>query len=117
MDAPSDIRLLITEPFRSALATLLTAFDYAADSGADRWQFAIELPDLLARGAALPDLRWLLLRGFAEHAKETTTPGDPAAQLPPPSPNLLPPRHLPHSNPRRCRRPPPRSLSLSRDLH
>jgi hypothetical protein len=91
MDAPSDLRLLLPDPFRSALAILLTAFDYAADSGADRWQFAIELPDLLAGGAALPDLRWLLLRGFAEHAKETTTPGDPARSFRPLAPTSFPP--------------------------
>ena len=83
MDDPSDLRLLLSDQFRSALAILLAAFDYAQDSRADRWQFAVELPDLLARGATLPDLRWLLLRDFAEHAKETTTPGDPSRSFRP----------------------------------
>jgi hypothetical protein len=91
MDAPSDLRLLLSEQFHSALAILLTAFDYAQDSGADRWQFALELPDLLARGAALPDLRWLLLRNFAEHAKETTTPGDRSRSFRPLAPTSFPP--------------------------
>jgi hypothetical protein len=91
MDADTNIALLLSDQFRSALAILLTAFDYAADSGADRWQFAVELPDLLARGAALPDLRWLLLRGFAEHAKETTTAGDPARSFRPLAPTSFPP--------------------------
>ena len=55
---------------------LLTAFDYTADSRADPWQLAIELPELVSNGATLNDIRWLILRKFAEHAKETTIPGD-----------------------------------------
>jgi hypothetical protein len=100
---------LITDRLQPALAALLTAFDYAADSGADRWEFAVEITELLrepsgtvpfcgasgakgdcpllrgrfsdqrpALGATIADLRWLIRRGLAEHAKETTTPGDPA---------------------------------------
>jgi hypothetical protein len=91
MDAPTNIALLLSEQFRSALAILLTAFDYAEDSGVDRWQFAVEIPDLLARGAALPDLRWLLLRGYAEHTKETTTPGDPSRSFRPLAATSFPP--------------------------
>ncbi len=77
MEATDQISLPLSEPFRSALSVLLAAFDYAADSRADRWQFAIDLSDLFARGATLSDIRWLIHRGLAEHAKETTTPGDP----------------------------------------
>jgi len=67
---------VIGERFRPALDTLVTAFEYAADSQMDRWQFAIDLSELKASGATLADLRWLILRGFAEHARETTIPGD-----------------------------------------
>jgi hypothetical protein len=73
----SSLAELITERLQPALSALLTAFDYAADSGADRWEFAVEMTELLTAGATLADLRWLILRSFAEHAKETTAPGDP----------------------------------------
>jgi hypothetical protein len=72
----ADLRIFIPDRFRSALVALLTAFDYAADSRADPWQLAIELPELVSNGATLNDIRWLILRKFAEHAKETTIPGD-----------------------------------------
>jgi hypothetical protein len=82
---------LITDRLQPALAALLTAFDYAADSGADRWEFAVEMTELIAIGAKLPDLRWLIRRGLAEHAKETTIPGDPARTFRPLAPTSFPP--------------------------
>ena len=72
------------------LAALLTAFDYAADSGLDRWEFAVEMSELLAAGAKLADLRWLIRRSLAEHAKETTVPGDPARTFRPLAPTSFP---------------------------
>jgi hypothetical protein len=87
----SSLADLITERLQPALAALLTAFDYAADSGADRWEFAVEMTELLASGAALADLRWLILRNFAEHSKETTTPGDPDRSFRPLAPTAFPP--------------------------
>jgi hypothetical protein len=66
----------VPDRFRAGLAILLTAFDYAQDSQTDAWQFAVELPELFSTGATLADIRWLVLRGFAEHGKETTLPGD-----------------------------------------
>ncbi len=71
-----DPSTLIDQGFRSALALLLKASQYALDSRADRWQFAVEMSELTSRGATLTDLRWLILRGFGEHGKETTVPGD-----------------------------------------
>jgi hypothetical protein len=73
MDPSSTI---IPERFRPALELLVTAYNYAEDSRADRWQFAIGLTELQTHGATLADIRWLILRGFAEHARETTNPGD-----------------------------------------
>jgi hypothetical protein len=66
----------LPDRFRSALALLLSAFDYALDCHADPWQFAVEFPDLVSLGATIADLRWLILRGYAAHARETTIPGD-----------------------------------------
>jgi hypothetical protein len=67
---------ILAERFRPAIDLLLTAYHYAEDSLADSWQFAIGLNELQASGATLADVRWLILRGFAEHARETTIPGD-----------------------------------------
>ncbi|MGH7139054.1 MAG: hypothetical protein ACREHD_25185 [Pirellulales bacterium] len=72
----ADDRTILAQRIQSGAATLLAAFDYAQDCALDRWQFAVALPEILAEGATLVDLRWLILRGFAEHAIETTIPGD-----------------------------------------
>jgi hypothetical protein len=62
--------------FRETLYILLKAFEYATDCQTDTWQFATDLSAAVSNGASLDDLRWLVLRGFGEHAKETTVPGD-----------------------------------------
>jgi hypothetical protein len=72
----ADVAAIIPERCRPALADLLTAYDYAMDGQVDRWQFAIELTGLLASGATLADVRWLIARRLAEHGKEITIPGD-----------------------------------------
>lgn len=72
----SDPPVFIAERFRQGLIALLTAFDYASDSSVAPWQFAVALTDLMAEGATLVDIRWLILRDFAEHGKEITVPGD-----------------------------------------
>jgi hypothetical protein len=70
--------LIVTIPdhFKPALAILLNSFNYSRSTNADRWQLAVEVRELISYGATLTDIRWLLLRGFAEHAKETTVPSD-----------------------------------------
>jgi hypothetical protein len=70
------LQTIVAERFRPALDALVTAFNYAEDSQTDRWQFAIGIAELQASGATLADLRWLILRRFAEHGLETTIPGD-----------------------------------------
>ncbi|QDT02397.1 hypothetical protein K227x_07730 [Rubripirellula lacrimiformis] len=54
---------------------LLRAFDYAADAEVDRWQMAVELPTLIARGLTIVDIRWMLARRFVEHNREITPSG------------------------------------------
>jgi hypothetical protein len=80
----------VAERLGASLNTLFAAFDYALDSRLDRWQFAVTLADLLSQGATLLDVQWLVLRGFAEHAKETTVPGDANRSF-----RRLPPTSLP----------------------
>jgi hypothetical protein len=86
----ADQLIPIPDRFRSALVALLHAFDYASDGTVDRWQLAIELTELLSTGATLSDIRWLILRGFAEHAKEITIPGDAERSFRPLTPTCIP---------------------------
>ena len=55
-----------------AYILLLRAFFQASDAGIDRWQFAIDSHALRARGMHDVDLCWLLNKGFADQAIETT---------------------------------------------
>lgn len=52
------------------LLLLLQAHDYAADTGRDRWEFAVELDDLRRQGFTNGDSRWLVCKGWAELARE-----------------------------------------------
>ena len=51
---------------------MLEARHYANDVEVDPWQFALDLPDLLSEGLCKNQLRWLVCRGFVEHAREIT---------------------------------------------
>jgi len=66
------VRLEVVRAFH----LLLSAFNYASDAQLDRWQMAVELAELQRRGVALSDVRWLLAKGFADHRREITVPGD-----------------------------------------
>lgn len=81
VDEPShhDARRTATTPAERALEGLrhlLQSHHYAEDVGADRWEFALDLAELKAIGLTSSDLRWLVLKGYAQHARETTLPGD-----------------------------------------
>ncbi len=49
---------------------LLEAFDYAEDADGDRWEFAVPRRQLLELGMSDNDLRWLVRKGYVEHACE-----------------------------------------------
>lgn len=81
VDEPShsDARRTATTPADRAcegLRHLLQSQLYAEDVGADCWEFALDLAELKAVGLTSSDLRWLVLKGYAQHACETTLPGD-----------------------------------------
>ena len=59
-----------------AIAELAEAHDYARDALRDPWQFAVEISRLAGLGLTHSDLRWLLEKGYAVHAREVTQPGD-----------------------------------------
>ncbi len=76
-----------SEPIQLALDLLSRAADYAHDAGLDPWEFAVEIEELRALGVTINDLRWLLARGYATHAIETTLPDSPSRTFRPPPRN------------------------------
>jgi hypothetical protein len=60
---------------RPGLCLLLDGHFYAQELGRDRWEFAVEIEVLHAAGLNNNDLRWLVGKGYVEHALETTVPG------------------------------------------
>lgn len=66
----------IIERLLPGLDRLLRAYEYAADVQCGVWEFAVELRELLSDELTRSDLRWLLQKGYAEHAREVTLPGD-----------------------------------------
>jgi hypothetical protein len=63
----------LTPAIYSALALLLDASSCAVDVGADVWQFSVEINALLRAGLTTSACRWLIAKGLAKHACETTT--------------------------------------------
>ena len=59
-----------------AFALLLRAFEYAEDANCDLWEFAVEIGSLRKLGLSEIDFRWLVRKGYIEHAREMTLPGD-----------------------------------------
>ena len=64
-----------------ALAQLATAYMYSRATGVDPWQFAVEMDRLMAAGMTTSQLRWLVLMGYVEHAREVTGPHDSCTDL------------------------------------
>ncbi len=62
----------------SALGWLKQGYDYARELGQDDWSFAVEIHLLRSERLTDNDLRWLVCRGFVEHAGEVTALGDDA---------------------------------------
>lgn len=59
----------ITHPaVQKALGVLLEGREYAQDLRTSPWEFAVEIAALLAEGCTPNTLRWLVRRGYVEHA-------------------------------------------------
>lgn len=65
------------EIFRVGLSLLWQADTYAHAAGAELWDFALEIGELYETGLTISDLRWLMVKGFARLAQETSAYGDP----------------------------------------
>jgi hypothetical protein len=62
----------------AALGYLVEAYQYAKELHRSPWDFAVEIADLLAAGSTVNGLRWLVCKGYVEHARETTAYVDAA---------------------------------------
>lgn len=70
-------------PFRihRVLVVFMEASNYARDLGCDIWEFAVEMACLRQHRLTNNDIRWLLAKGYVEHAREITEPGDVKRQF------------------------------------
>lgn len=59
---------------QEALFQLHTAMILARDANCDAWEFAMEIDSLRRLNATCTQLRWLVCKGYIEHARETTKP-------------------------------------------
>ncbi len=61
---------------RVGLRLLQQAYDYSRDLQRVVWDFAVEIDVLRRAGLNNNDLRWLHYKGYIEHGREITEPGD-----------------------------------------
>jgi hypothetical protein len=60
---------------QAALHLLLEAYEYAHELSRNVWDFAVEIGGLRQEGITVSGFRWLVCKGFVEHAREITPPG------------------------------------------
>jgi hypothetical protein len=66
----SDLEGVWPADLTAGLSLLLQAYEYALQVESDPWQFAVEITCLRSVGLTHSALRWLLGKGYAEHAVE-----------------------------------------------
>lgn len=66
-----------------AFLALLEAYDCAEDTGCDRWEFAIAIRRFRELGLSETDLRWLVRKGYVDHAKDITRLEDDGREFQP----------------------------------
>ena len=75
---PDEKAIPLGPKFVPALEQLAVARDYACDVNRDIWEFAVEIGSLMELGLSTSDLRWLVSKGYVEHAGEVTRRHDTA---------------------------------------
>lgn len=73
----------ICSKLKVAFLTLLEALEYAEDTSSDLWDFAVSIQEFQELGLSDQDLRWLVRKGYVEHAREVTKPGDEGRRFQP----------------------------------
>lgn len=56
------------------LGLIYQAYQYALDASQDPWAFAVEISELRSLGMTNADFRWLICKGYLEHAREVQSP-------------------------------------------
>lgn len=64
----------VCEPLNIALKMLFRAYQYANDTRVNPWQFAVEIEEFHRMGVTRSELRWLISKGLAVHAREFSDP-------------------------------------------
>ena len=67
----------IDDNARAALGLLRQAYTCSEDTGADLWDFALEVGRLYDGGMTVSDLRWLVARKYVEYGQELSDYGGP----------------------------------------
>ena len=62
--------------FQAVLSQLAHSDACAQEANCDRWDFAVEIHNLIATGLMIGDLRRMVKMGYVEHAVEVTRPKD-----------------------------------------
>lgn len=73
--------ITIPKKLKSGIHALQEAFRYARDVDSDPWEFAVSIGHLEQLGVTETDLRWLVRKGYIEHASEVTVQGDDGRQF------------------------------------
>lgn len=71
-----DFTVRVEPRVKAALIGMLEAVEYSRDVEASVWDFAIEVASLRRLQLSRSDMRWMVARGFVDHALEVTLPGD-----------------------------------------
>jgi hypothetical protein len=69
----ADARGRLPRSTEQAINRLTKACYLAKDAGRSIWEFAVTIAELRRDGVSESDLRWLVCRGYVEHATEVTT--------------------------------------------
>lgn len=73
-DPLASVPAAVRPQVRGALGILLEAFDSAAESRRDPWDFAVEITELRAAGVRTAALRLLVCKELVQHAVEKSRP-------------------------------------------
>jgi hypothetical protein len=69
----------LVQSTQGAICRLLTAYNYAVDTGRSPWEFAVTIGEILRDGVSENELRWLACRGYVDHAQELPSTGSERA--------------------------------------
>jgi hypothetical protein len=74
-----DVNDCLSRSTQQSIGRLLVARNYAEDTGRNAWEFAVTIGELRRDGVTENELRWLVCRGYVDHAEEVTTTGNERA--------------------------------------